>query len=166
MNELEQAIDDWKHARHNTNFPVIKRYAQLGNAEAEFVLASALSTKFWGLNEDLPAAACWFKIAHDNGHPHAALHLALMLDPTNMLYEGKLQQNAEEAAKFYRIAFDEYSHRAAQGSYEFMYGLMNCYSNGWGTEVNLEQARKLHDQLSAAEYNPYTNRCERKAEHR
>jgi TPR repeat protein len=161
MNELEQAIDDWKHGRYEACFPVIQRHAELGDAEAQFVLASALSSKFSGLNEDIPAAAAWFRKACYNGHPHAALHLALVLDPTNTLYEDKLPQSTEEAAKFYKIAFEEYSHRAAQGSYEFMYGLMNCYSSGWGTEVNLEEARKLHDRLSAEGYNPYTNRCDK-----
>lgn len=161
MNELQQAIDEWKRANYDASFPVFRHYAELGNAEAQFMMGFALSTKVTGLNEDIPAAADWFRKAHNNGHPHAALWLALMLDPTNTLYEGKLRQSAEEAAKLYSAAFNEYARRAAEGSYEFMYALGNCYACGWGTEVDQEEAEKLRIRLSEVGYNPYTNTCER-----
>lgn len=160
MNELEGAINDWKHANYGTCFPIIRRYAESGDPEAQFILASALSTEFWGLKEDIPDAVSWLRMACSNGHPHAALHLALILDPTNTLYSEKLQQNADEAMKLYRLAFNEYVRRAAEGSYEFMYALSNCYSCGWGTEVNLEEAEKLHARLRKLGYNPYTNKCD------
>jgi TPR repeat protein len=160
MNELERAIDDWKHEKYGTCFPIIKRYAEAGDPEAQFILASASSNEFWGLKEDFPAAASWLRKAYSNGHPHAALHLALMLDPDNSLVNGKLQQDAEEAAIFYRIAFNEYVRRAAQGNYEFMYSLSNCYACGRGTDVNLKEADKLHSLLRKVGYNPYSNKCD------
>lgn len=159
MNELEQAFDDRKHGKYDACFPVIRRYAEAGDAEAQFELARSLEMEC-GLSEDIPAAIEWYRKAHANGHPHAALALALMLDPDNILYTEKIQKSAEEAAKFYRLAFEEYQRRAAQGIYEFMYSLMNCYASGWGTEVNIGEAQRLHEQLAAVGYNPYSNRCE------
>ena len=48
MNELEQAIDDWKYAKYGTCFPIINRYAEAGDPEAQFILACASSTEFRG----------------------------------------------------------------------------------------------------------------------
>ncbi len=161
MNELEQAIDDWKRRKYDACFPVIQRYAEAGDAEAQFLLAKSLEME-WGLSEDIPAAIEWYRKAHANGHPHAALDLALILDPAFIhCRQEKIQKSAEEAAKFYRLAFEEYQRRAAQGIYEFMYSLMNCYASGWGTEMNLEEASNLQDKLAAVGYNPYSNRCEK-----
>ncbi len=160
LNELEQAIDDWKHANYATCFPVIRRYAEAGEPEAQFVLALALSSECWGVNEDVPAAADWLRKAHANGHPHAVLHLAIMLDPTNTIHAGKIRPDQAEAERYYRIAFSEYRRRAAYGEHEFMYALGNCYACGWGTEVDHDEAERLHAQLRAAGYNVYTGKCD------
>ncbi len=100
MNELEHAIDDWKHANYARCFPIIRRHAEAGEPEAQFILAFALSSESCGLNEDIPAAADWLRKAHANGHPHAALHLAIALDPANPIYEGKIQPDQAEAEKY------------------------------------------------------------------
>lgn len=160
MNELEQAIDDWKHANYATCFPIIRKHAEEGEPEAQFILAFALSSETSGLNEDVPAAVDWLRKAHANGHPHAALHLAITLDPTNTTYAGKIQPDSGEAKKYYGIAFNEYRRRAAKGDHEFMYALGNCYACGWGTEVNHDEAEKLHAQLRTLGYNVYTGKCD------
>ena len=153
MNELEEAIEDWKKSDYSHCFTVIRKHAESGDIKAMMILASALSAEHWGLEQNVVSGIDWFKKAQECGHPHAAINIALILDPENPVYEGKIERNKEESEKYYKLAFNRYLEGAESGDPESMYNLSNCYSCGWGTEYNSELGRKWASKAEELGYN-------------
>lgn len=119
---------------------LIQDAASLGLAEAQFFFGVMLQYGDAGLEIDLAEALKYYKLAADQGHMHAQVYAALLLD------DGKgSAQNMREAAKYYRMAADQ-GHPVAQMNYAYM------LFDGRGTNRNRKDAAKYFTSCADAGY--------------
>lgn len=101
---------------------VVKPLAELGDADAQFVIGEAYHDGRGG-KRNYDEAARWYRLAANQGHAFAEFRLGYMLS------QGEIKRNYEEAAKWYRLA-------AAQGIGSAQNNLGVMYSRGLGVPLN------------------------------
>jgi TPR repeat protein len=135
------ALAAWKKGKYEEAMPVLIRLAETGHARSQRILGIAFQNG-WGVESDLPSAMDWFRKADGNGDAAAALYLAMILDPRNDVRYGDQEKNDLEARRLYKRAFHRLEELGNQGDAEAMHFLSDCYSAGWGCEINFEEARR------------------------
>jgi len=106
-----------------------KRAAGLGDSEAILELGIMYEDGD-GVRKDIRKAMQLYRTAAELGLANAQQNVALLLDE-----EG--EQNAVEAAHFYKLA-------ALQGLTEAEFALGSCYEEGTGVDVDLEEAKRWY----------------------
>jgi TPR repeat protein len=110
-----QAIGNFAEA-----LPLFRRAAELGHAEAQYLVGSAYARGSTIVPRDDGLALHWFRLAAQQGHAKAQSSLA------QMYKEGRgVGTDYAEAMKWYRTA-------AAAGDVGGQYGMALMYSNGQG----------------------------------
>ena len=141
---LADAIDSYDSGHYDNATPIIKEYAEKGNAIAQRYLADAYQYSR-GVTGSAKLTFYWYSKAAEQGEPNAECFLGSCyrngtgtdIDLDKMLY-------------WYEKSVDQ----------ENKHGLINlgyCYHKGIGVKVDLEKARDLYERADAAGH-PYAKK--------
>lgn len=139
--EFREASNHWECSDYAKAIPALMKLARSGHDKSQQLIAVSFQCG-WGLEHDIQSAVDWFKLSAENGNPLAALQLAFIYDPSNEVKYSDLAQNQAAADSYYRSAFVNAIKRSNQSDIEAMDCLAMCYSNGWGCEIDLVEARR------------------------
>ncbi|MDP2454133.1 MULTISPECIES: tetratricopeptide repeat protein [unclassified Kaistella] len=116
-----QAKDLIQQGKYNDAFPILKKSAELGNAEAQYNLGYFLQSGTTGIKNEKEAID-WYKKSSNNGFNNA--HYAMMMAYGN---GNGIEQNSEKAF--------EYALKCANNDDETcMWNVINCYLSGNGVK--------------------------------
>ncbi|MCI0507367.1 MAG: sel1 repeat family protein [Gammaproteobacteria bacterium] len=156
----------------DSNLALLQREANAGNAEAQYQLGRMYDTGD-KLERDRQKAITWFTSAAKQGHADAQYRLAIaylygisvpknISAGENWLTNAAKQNHpvAKEMIPIYlanrsvnmptSIALNWYLEKAAKGDPDGQFGVGNMYENGWGLNVNNNEARKWFAAARAA----------------
>ena len=118
-----------EEGKYNEAFPILKKSAELGNAEAQYNLGYFLQSGTAGTKNEKEAIE-WYKKSSDNGFNNG--HYAMMMAYGNG--EG-IQQNSEKAF--------EYALKCANNDdATCMWNVINCYLTGNGVKADTSKFKE------------------------
>lgn len=142
LDELFQMVFiDWTNSAYDRAIPALKSLAERGHVKSQRLVGIAFQNG-WGVDTDIASAIQWFERAATNGDGKAALHLALIYDPSNEVSSPGIVKDASIADRYYSIAIAKLKELADQGDAEAMDSLADCYACGWGCEIDFVQAER------------------------
>ena len=132
---LEKGISLYNKKQFNEAFPIIKKEANSGNAEAQYYLGRMYEFGE-GSRKDISKAVFWYKKGAYQNNRKAQNNLA------------NLYMDGHGVPKDWEKAFKLYSLSAAQGTAAARYNLGLMYRRGEGTERNYTKAFHLFQQAA------------------
>ncbi len=121
-----------------TGIDLIRKAAVSGYPEAMYTLGEYYR-RGTHCQQDQTAAIQWLRKAIQEGSPEAMIRLGCMHRDGS-----GVSRNEEEAQRLHRMAFEHWKNAAEAGEVSAIIHLAECYTHGWGTEVNHEQVFHLY----------------------
>ncbi len=130
-----------------TGIDYIRKAAENGYPEAMYTLGEYYR-RGTHCEQNQTAAIQWFRKAIQENSPDAMIRLGCMhRDGLGV------DRNEAEAQRLHQMAFAHWQNAAEAGEVSAIIHLAECYTHGWGTEVNHEQVFHLYT-LAAARKDP------------
>ncbi len=121
-----------------TGIDFIRKAAEKGYPEAMYTLGE-YCRRGTHCEQNLTEARQWLRKAIQEGSPEAMIRLGCMYR------EGSgVSRNEAEAQRLHQLAFAHWQNAAEAGEVSAIIHLAECYTHGWGTEVNHEQVFHLY----------------------
>ncbi len=121
-----------------TGIDYIRNAAESGYPEAMYTLGEYYR-RGTHCQQDQSAAIQWLRKAIQAGSPEAMIRLGCMHQ------EGTgISRNEAETRRLHGMAFTHWKNAAEAGEVSAIIHLAECYTHGWGTEVNHEQVFHLY----------------------
>lgn len=125
----QQSKELVKQGKYNEAFPLLKKSAELGNAEAQYNLGYFLQNGVSGTKDEKEAVE-WYRKSSDNGFNDG--HYAMMMAYGNG--QG-IEQNSEKAF--------EYALKCANNNdATCMWNIVNCYMTGNGVKADISKFKE------------------------
>lgn len=121
-----------KHVSEADGLALLRKAADQGHVEAQFVLGNAYRLGAHGVMPDSVEAAKWYRKSAEQGHPYAQFSLALALRNGD-----GVKQDLAESIVWYRKS-------AEGGADKAQFNLGNAYWNGEGVAQDYAEAAKWY----------------------
>lgn len=150
-NELELALRDYRNQNYSAAFPVLKKYAEGGDASIQYIV-SQMYNEGNGAKQDEERASFWMKSSADNGDVTAQFSYGMQLLSANNDNDKK----SSEGLHYLELAAD-------QGYKNGMIQFIESINKGYGTVADANKAinycnnliERAEDSFETKKYDAY-----------